>query len=47
MVQVKGRRGEVRVRARVTEEIKPGVVFLPMHWGKLVRQDFARANNLT
>lgn len=40
-------RGEVRVRARVSKTIKPGVVFLPMHWGKLLGSDLHRANNLT
>lgn len=46
-VLVTGARGEVRVHARITENIKKGVVFLPMHWGKIVKNDFARANNLT
>lgn len=40
-------RGEVRVRTRVSKTIKPGVVFLPMHWGKLLGSDLHRANNLT
>lgn len=40
-------RGEVRVCARVTPDIKKGVVFLPMHWGKIFSRDDARANNLT
>ncbi|WP_257666293.1 nitrate reductase [Parapedobacter tibetensis] len=46
-VLVEGNRGEVRVHARVTDKIKRGVVFLPMHWGKILHNDFARANNLT
>ena len=40
-------RGSVRVCVKVTDEIKKGVVFLPMHWGKLLTQDHARTNNLT
>jgi ferredoxin-nitrate reductase len=40
-------RGSVRVRAKVTDEIKKGVVFLPMHWGKILSGDLARANNIT
>ena len=44
---IRNERGEVRVTARVTEDIKPGVVFLPMHWGKVLNKDFSRANNLT
>src|SRR5690606_37344144 len=47
IVVVKGRRGEVRVHAQITEKIKKGVVFLPMHWGKILQNDFARTNNLT
>lgn len=40
-------RGTVRVCAKVTDSIKRGVVFLPMHWGKILDGDQARANNLT
>ena len=39
--------GEVRVRARVDDAIREGVVFLPMHWGRTLRSDLTRANNLT
>ncbi|MDB5109342.1 MAG: narB [Mucilaginibacter sp.] len=44
---VKSRRGEVRVQALLSTQIKPGVVFLPMHWGKILGDDLNRANNLT
>ncbi|MCB1650344.1 MAG: nitrate reductase, partial [Pseudomonadales bacterium] len=44
---IKNLRGEVRVKVRVSMDIKSGVVFLPMHWGKILNQDFPRANNLT
>jgi ferredoxin-nitrate reductase len=30
---VRSRRGAVRARALVSERIRPGTVFLPMHWG--------------
>lgn len=40
-------RGTVRVTAKVTTDIKTGVVFLPMHWGKMFGKNFARTNNLT
>lgn len=40
-------RGEVRVITKITDTIRPGVVFLPMHWGKTLNQDFSRSNNLT
>jgi ferredoxin-nitrate reductase len=47
IVEVASRRGEVRVPAQLTETIKRGVVFLPMHWGKLMNSDLNRTNNLT
>ena len=47
MVVIENGRGSVRVNAKVTDSIKKGVVFLPMHWGKILDNDFARANNLT
>ena len=47
VVQVENSRGMVQVCARLTTEIKRGVVFLPMHWGKLMSSDLGRANNLT
>nr|WKN38377.1 molybdopterin-dependent oxidoreductase [Tunicatimonas sp. TK19036] len=46
-VEIRNDRGDVRVHAKVTPTIKPGVVFLPMHWGKMLQKDFSRANNLT
>lgn len=46
-VVITGKRGEVRALAKVTKKIKRGVIFLPMHWGKILNQDFSRANNLT
>jgi len=47
LVSVTSRRGEVRVAARLTAGIRPGVVLLPMHWGKQLGSDLNRANNLT
>lgn len=47
VVEVANERGEVRVKAVLSEAIKPGVVFIPMHWGKMLQKDFPRANNLT
>lgn len=44
---IKSRRGEVQVKAKVSETIKQGVVFLPMHWGKILGSDLNRANNIT
>lgn len=40
-------RGEVQVTAKLTDRIKKGVVFLPMHWGKTLQNNKTRANNLT
>jgi ferredoxin-nitrate reductase len=47
IVLVQSRRGEVRVKARLSAAIREGVVFLPMHWGKILGNDLNRANNLT
>lgn len=47
IVVVKGRNGQVQVPAKVTDEIRQGVVFLPMHWGKVLSGNNARTNNLT
>jgi ferredoxin-nitrate reductase len=47
IVEIENLRGTVRVPAKVTSDIKRGVVFLPMHWGKIMNRDFARANNVT
>jgi len=47
LVEVFNARGSVRVHAKLTTDIKKGVVFLPMHWGKILNNDLNRANNLT
>lgn len=47
LVEVTSRRGQVRVKAKVTEDIKEGILFVPMHWGKVLQNDLNRANNLT
>ncbi|MBC7828132.1 MAG: molybdopterin-dependent oxidoreductase [Chitinophagaceae bacterium] len=47
LVLVSSRRGEVRVKAKVSAGIKKGVVFLPMHWGKILGNDLNRTNNIT
>jgi ferredoxin-nitrate reductase len=46
-VEITSARGHVQVNAVLTTDIKPGVVFLPMHWGKILNRDFGRTNNLT
>lgn len=47
IVVVKSRRGNVRVKVKINYDIRERVVFLPMHWGKTLNNDFSRANNLT
>ena len=47
LVEVFNARGNVRVKAKYSTDIKEGVVFLPMHWGKILNSDLNRANNLT
>jgi len=41
MTSVSSRRGTITVRVQVTENIKPGTVFIPFHFGE------AAANRLT
>ncbi|NJN28319.1 MAG: molybdopterin-dependent oxidoreductase [Cyclobacteriaceae bacterium] len=47
MVTICNDNGQVTVGAKVTGNIKKGVVFLPMHWGKVLKNTSGRANNLT
>ncbi len=47
LAEVTNARGSVRVKAKYSTDIKSGVVFLPMHWGKILNSDLNRANNLT
>ena len=47
LVKIENDRGLVEVEARVTDAIKEGVVFLPMHWGKRFNNSLGRANNIT
>ncbi|TDE17207.1 nitrate reductase [Dyadobacter psychrotolerans] len=47
LVVVRTRHGEVRVKAQISEDVKPGLCFLPMHWGKILGSSMGRANNLT
>lgn len=44
---IRSRRGKVRVKVTINYDIRERVVFLPMHWGKILENDFGRANNLT
>ena len=46
-VRVWNGRGEARVCATLTEDMQRGVVFMPMHWGRIGGEPEARANNLT
>jgi ferredoxin-nitrate reductase len=47
LVEVFNARGNVRVKAKLSADIKKGVCFLPMHWGRIFNSDLNRANNLT
>ena len=47
IVSIQNGRGEVQVPAKVTTDIRQGVVFLPMHWGKVLQSTAARTNNIT
>lgn len=46
-VRISGHRGTVQVNAKLTKDIRRGVVFLPMHWGKMLNNGASRTNNLT
>jgi len=45
-VQISSRRGTVRLPARVSDGVPPGMVFVPFHWGDLFADGHA-ANYLT
>ncbi|WP_369699346.1 molybdopterin oxidoreductase family protein [Cyanobium sp. PCC 7001] len=45
LAAIRSRRGEVSARVRVTERIRPGTVFLPMHWGSM-QEPACEANKL-
>ena len=47
LVEIVSKQGLVMVKAKYSTDIKKGVVFLPMHWGKILNNDLNRANNLT
>lgn len=44
---VLNKRGEIRIKIKITNSLKKGLVFLPMHWGKILDSTKSRANNLT
>ncbi|UCE92542.1 MAG: molybdopterin-dependent oxidoreductase [Flavobacteriaceae bacterium] len=47
VVIIKSRRGKIRVTAKLNYDIRRGVVFMPMHWGKILNNDYGRVNNIT
>lgn len=47
LVEIFNSRGTLRVKAKLTDDIRKGLVFLPMHWGKIMNSDLKRANNIT
>lgn len=47
LVTVRSARGEVRMKLQYSLQIKPGLVFMPMHWGKILGSDLHRVNNVT
>jgi ferredoxin-nitrate reductase len=40
-------RGQSQVPVQLTTDVRQGTVFMPMHWGKVLGSNHARANNLT
>jgi len=47
IVEVYNSRGKTQVKVQLSFNIKSGVVFMPIHFGKIQGNDFGRANNLT
>ncbi len=47
LVEIESRRGTARVKAKLTPDVKRGVCFLPMHFGRSGGEAHGRANNLT
>jgi ferredoxin-nitrate reductase len=47
VIEVETIRGKNQVKAQITEDIKQGVCFMPMHFGKILGSAFGRANSLT
>lgn len=47
LVNVKSEHGNVRLKAKISGDVKEGVIFIPMHWGKYLGSDLVRVNNLT
>ncbi|MCL4161818.1 UNVERIFIED_CONTAM: hypothetical protein GTU68_041198, partial [Idotea baltica] len=47
IVVISNKRGQVQVKAKLSDTIREGTCFLPMHWGKIANSTFGRANNLT
>jgi ferredoxin-nitrate reductase len=47
VVEIAGRRGTSTAIARVTTDLRPGVVFLPMHWGPRTAGEAGRSNATT
>jgi len=47
IVTISSKRGATQVKVIIADTINKGVVFMPIHWGKVFGNDYARVNNLT
>ena len=47
ITEIRTRFGVCRLKAVISQRIKRGVIFVPMHWGKTANDDGTRINNLT
>ncbi len=45
-VEIRSRRGKAQMKVEITRSIRPGTVFMPMHWGNLWAEN-AEVNELT
>ena len=47
IVTVTSAKGRDKSKSKIKSGIKKGVVFVPMHWGKILGNDLNRVNNIT
>lgn len=47
LVQINNPDSQSKIKATITDSIKQGTVFAPMHWGRIFNSIEGRANNLT
>lgn len=46
IVKIKSKQGNAQLKLKLSESIKKGTCFMPMHWGKIMAFEGLKANNL-